>query len=199
VSADRPFAGVTVLEFGHFIAVPWAGQVLADGGAHVVKIERPEGDFARGYDAAAKGQSSYFVWLNRDKNSVVIDLATKEGRAALEELIADAEDILRRLELAYQVMLLCTGDLSFAMTKTYDLNAWGAGSEEWLEVSSISNATRSASGDGAGRRVEYPSDRTPVGCRQRYRQSLAARAGSALSRRDELFLPQPAPARVPIG
>src|SRR6202035_4145021 len=58
----------------------------------------------------------------------------------LEELVADAEVILQRLELPYQVMLLCTGDLSFAMTKTYDLNAWAAGSREWLDVSSISNA-----------------------------------------------------------
>jgi seryl-tRNA synthetase len=58
----------------------------------------------------------------------------------LEQLVGNAEDILRRLELPYQVMLLCTGDLGFAMTKTYDLNAWSAGSEEWLEVSSISNA-----------------------------------------------------------
>jgi seryl-tRNA synthetase len=58
----------------------------------------------------------------------------------LEELVADAEQILRRLELAYQVIAICTGDLGFAMTKTYDLNAWAAGSAEWLEVSSISNA-----------------------------------------------------------
>jgi seryl-tRNA synthetase len=59
---------------------------------------------------------------------------------ALEELVSDAEAVLQRLELPYQVMLLCTGDLSFAMAKTYDLNAWAAGSGEWLEVSSISNA-----------------------------------------------------------
>jgi seryl-tRNA synthetase len=58
----------------------------------------------------------------------------------LEELVTDAEDVLRRLELPYQVMLLCTGDLGFAMSKTYDLNVWSAGSQEWLEVSSISNA-----------------------------------------------------------
>jgi seryl-tRNA synthetase len=57
-----------------------------------------------------------------------------------EELVRDAEDVLQRLELSYQVMLLCTGDLSFAMTKTYDLNVWSAGTQEWLEVSSISNA-----------------------------------------------------------
>jgi seryl-tRNA synthetase len=58
----------------------------------------------------------------------------------LEELVRDAEEVLRRLELPYQVVALCTGDLGFAMTKTYDLNAWAAGSGEWLEVSSISNA-----------------------------------------------------------
>jgi seryl-tRNA synthetase len=58
----------------------------------------------------------------------------------LEELVSDAEAILQRLELPYQVMLLCTGDLGFAMTKTYDLNVWSAGTQEWLEVSSISNA-----------------------------------------------------------
>ena len=58
----------------------------------------------------------------------------------LEQLVSDAEAVLRRLELPYQVMLLCTGDLGFAMTRTYDLNAWAAGSGEWLEVSSISNA-----------------------------------------------------------
>jgi seryl-tRNA synthetase len=58
----------------------------------------------------------------------------------LEQLVGDAEEVLRRLELPYQVMTLCTGDLGFAMTKTYDLNAWAAGSGEWLEVSSISNA-----------------------------------------------------------
>jgi seryl-tRNA synthetase len=59
---------------------------------------------------------------------------------ALEELLSEAESVLQRLELPYQVMLLCTGDLGFAMAKTYDLNAWAAGSDEWLEVSSISNA-----------------------------------------------------------
>jgi seryl-tRNA synthetase len=63
-----------------------------------------------------------------------------ESMQHLEELLRDAEEVLRRLELPYQVLALCTGDLGFAMTKTYDLNAWAAGSGEWLEVSSISNA-----------------------------------------------------------
>ena len=58
----------------------------------------------------------------------------------LDELVADAEEVFRRLELPYQVMLLCTGDLGFAMAKTYDINVWAAGSQEWLECSSCSNA-----------------------------------------------------------
>jgi seryl-tRNA synthetase len=81
----------------------------------------------------------------------------------LEELVADAEVVLQRLELPYQVMVLCTGDLGFAMTKTYDLNAWAAGSSEWLEVSSISNANDYQARRAnirfrreAGGRTEYP-------------------------------------------
>src|SRR5438309_989098 len=75
-----PLEGLIVVSVEQAVAAPFCSSRLADAGAHVVKIERPEGDFAGGYDAAAKGQSSYFVWLNRGKNSVVIDLATKEGR-----------------------------------------------------------------------------------------------------------------------
>ncbi|MBV9325272.1 MAG: serine--tRNA ligase [Chloroflexi bacterium] len=81
----------------------------------------------------------------------------------LEELVADAESVLQRLELPYQLMLLCTGDLGFAMAKTYDLNAWAAGSGEWLEVSSISNANDYQARRAnirfrreAGSRTEYP-------------------------------------------
>jgi seryl-tRNA synthetase len=60
--------------------------------------------------------------------------------AHLDELVSDSESVLRALGLAYQVMALCTGDLGFAMTKTIDLNVWCAGSGEWEEVASISNA-----------------------------------------------------------
>ena len=81
-----PLEGMTVIAVEQAVAAPFCSSRLADAGAHVIKIERPEGDFARGYDAAAKGQSSYFVWLNRGKDSVVVDLATKEGRANLETL-----------------------------------------------------------------------------------------------------------------
>ena len=78
-----PLEGITVIAVEQAVAAPFCSSRLADAGAHVIKVERPEGDFARGYDAAAKGQSSYFVWLNRGKDSAVVDLATKEGRGQL--------------------------------------------------------------------------------------------------------------------
>ena len=93
-----PLEGLTVIAVEQAVAAPFCSSRLADAGAHVIKVERPEGDFARGYDAAAKGQSSYFVWLNRGKDSVVIDLATKEGRAELEKLIATADVLIQNLK-----------------------------------------------------------------------------------------------------
>src|SRR3989440_12762046 len=93
-----PLEGLKVIAVEQAVAAPFCSSRLADAGAHVVKVERPEGDFARGYDAAAKGQSSYFVWLNRGKDSVVVDLATKEGRAELEALIASADVLLQNLK-----------------------------------------------------------------------------------------------------
>lgn len=93
-----PLEGVRVIAVEQAVAAPFCSSRLADAGAEVIKIERPEGDFARGYDAAARGQSSYFVWLNRGKQSVVVDLATKEGRAELEALIAVADVLLQNLK-----------------------------------------------------------------------------------------------------
>src|ERR1700709_2725864 len=93
-----PLEGITVVAVEQAVAAPFWSSRLADAGARVIKVERPEGDFAREYDAAAKGQSSYFVWLNRGKDSVVVDLATREGRASLEELIAGADVLIQNLK-----------------------------------------------------------------------------------------------------
>ena len=78
-----PLTGLTVVALEQAVAAPFATSRLADAGARVIKIERPEGDFARRYDKAAKGQSSYFVWLNRGKESRVVDLAGGQGKAEL--------------------------------------------------------------------------------------------------------------------
>src|SRR6201992_4129854 len=93
-----PLQAIPVISAEHAVAAPFCSSRLADAGAHVIKIERPEGDFARGYEAAAKGQRSHFVWLNRGKDSVVVDLATKDGRTELEKLIADADVLLQNLK-----------------------------------------------------------------------------------------------------
>src|SRR5262249_62255044 len=90
-----PLEGITVIAVEQAVAAPFCSSRLADAGATVIKVERPEGGFARAYDAAAKGQSSYFVWLNRGKQSVVVDLATKDGRERLPEPTATAREFLR--------------------------------------------------------------------------------------------------------
>ncbi len=93
-----PLEGITVIAVEQAVDAPFCSSRLADAGATVIKVERPEGDFARGYDTAAKGQSSYFVWLNRGKQSVAIDLSTKGGREQLETLIASADVLLQNLK-----------------------------------------------------------------------------------------------------
>ncbi len=136
-----PLEGLTVIAVEQAVAAPFCSSRLADAGAHVIKVERPEGDFARGYDAAAKGQSSYFVWLNRGKESIVIDLMTQDGRRTLEELIAKADVLIQnlkpgsmdklgfsreRLTKDYPKLICCTitgyGDSGpYAERKAYDL------------------------------------------------------------------------------
>ncbi|CAN5302017.1 CaiB/BaiF CoA-transferase family protein [soil metagenome] len=136
-----PLEGLTVVAVEQAVAAPFCTSRLADAGANVIKIERPEGDFARDYDAAAKGQSSYFVWLNRGKKSVVIDLATDEGRKSLETLIASADVLVQNLKPGsmdklgfsrerllkdYPTLISCTisgygDDGPYASRKAYDL------------------------------------------------------------------------------
>ena len=93
-----PLAGLVVVAVEQAVAAPFTSSRLADAGATVIKIERPEGDFARGYDDVAQGQSSYFVWLNRGKQSVTLDLASPEGKAELERLLAGADVLIQNLK-----------------------------------------------------------------------------------------------------
>ncbi|MCO5090902.1 CaiB/BaiF CoA-transferase family protein [Bosea sp. (in: a-proteobacteria)] len=97
-SARRPLEGLTVVAIEQAVAAPFCTSRLADAGARVIKIERPEGDFARGYDDVVKGQSSYFVWLNRGKESLVLDLASPEDKATLGELIGKADVLVQNLK-----------------------------------------------------------------------------------------------------
>jgi crotonobetainyl-CoA:carnitine CoA-transferase CaiB-like acyl-CoA transferase len=93
-----PLDGITVVSIEQAVAAPFATRQLADLGARVIKVERPgDGDFARGYDESISGQSSYFVWLNRSKESLTCDLKHPEGRAVVEALLTDADVFVQNL------------------------------------------------------------------------------------------------------
>jgi formyl-CoA transferase len=93
-----PLSGLLVVSLEQAVAAPQCTCRLADAGARVIKVERPEGDFARGYDDLVHGESAYFVWLNRGKESVVLDLARDEDKALLEAMLARADVFVQNLK-----------------------------------------------------------------------------------------------------
>jgi formyl-CoA transferase len=95
---SQPLAGLLVVALEQAVAAPMCSCRLADAGARVIKIERPEGDFARGYDDVVHGECSYFIWLNRGKESVVLDLAKLEDKALLGAMLARADVFLQNLK-----------------------------------------------------------------------------------------------------
>jgi formyl-CoA transferase len=136
-----PLSGLLVVALEQAVAAPMCTCRLADAGARVIKIERPEGDFARGYDDVAHGQSSYFVWLNRGKQSVMLDLTKAEDKALLAAMIARADIFVQNLKpgavgkLGFPIVqlrrryprLICCSISGFgetgplAMRKSYDM------------------------------------------------------------------------------
>jgi itaconate CoA-transferase len=94
----RPLGGVRVVALEQAVAAPFCTRHLADLGADVVKVERVDGgDLARGYDSVVNGESAYFVWLNRGKRSVALDVKDPDGRAVLEALLARADVFVHNL------------------------------------------------------------------------------------------------------
>ena len=93
-----PLSGLLVVSLEQAVAAPMCTRRLADAGARVIKVERPEGDFARFYDDFAHGESSYFVWLNRGKESVVLDLAKADDKALLEAMLKRADIFVQNLK-----------------------------------------------------------------------------------------------------
>ena len=89
--------GVLVLALEQAVAAPYCSSRLADSGARVIKVERPEGDFARGYDAAVHGSSSYFVWLNRGKQSLAADIKHPDDNALLHRILSRADVFVQNL------------------------------------------------------------------------------------------------------
>lgn len=138
---DRPLEGILVVSLEQAVAAPYCTSRLADAGARVIKVERAEGDFARGYDQAAKGLSSYFVWLNRGKESLTADIKNPRDAALLHRILAGADVFVQNLapgaaaragfgseQLREQNKKLITVDISgygesgdYAAMKAYDL------------------------------------------------------------------------------
>src|SRR5580765_4345239 len=136
-----PLEGILVVSLEQAVAAPMCSCRLADAGARVIKIERPEGDFARGYDALAQGQSTYFVWLNRGKESLVLDLTKSDDKSLLEAMLGKADVFIQnlkpgsvaklgfaieRLRRDYPRLITCSvsgyGDTGpYAMRKAYDM------------------------------------------------------------------------------
>jgi itaconate CoA-transferase len=95
---NLPLSDILVVALEQAVAAPMCTCRLADAGARVIKIERPEGDFARGYDSVVHGESAYFVWLNRGKESVVLDLANAADNALLAAMLAKADVFVQNLK-----------------------------------------------------------------------------------------------------
>ncbi|MDM0119904.1 CaiB/BaiF CoA transferase family protein [Variovorax arabinosiphilus] len=138
----RPLDGITVISLEHAIAAPFCTRQLADLGARVIKVERPGvGDFARAYDQRVDGEASHFVWVNRSKESLTLDLKQPAALAVLQELIAGADVLVQnlapgaaaRMGLGYDVLqarhpslIVCDisgygGDGPYRDKKAYDL------------------------------------------------------------------------------
>ncbi|WP_421995684.1 CaiB/BaiF CoA transferase family protein [Roseococcus sp.] len=138
---NKPLSGLLVVAMEQAVAAPLCSMKLADAGARVIKIERAEGDFARGYDAACKGLSTYFVWLNRGKESLCLDIKNPADKALLASLLSKADVFIQNLapgamgragfgakELREKHPRLITVDISgygedgeYASMKAYDL------------------------------------------------------------------------------
>jgi crotonobetainyl-CoA:carnitine CoA-transferase CaiB-like acyl-CoA transferase len=94
---QNDLAGILVVSVEQAVAAPYLTSRLADAGARVIKVERPEGDFARSYDSLVHGESAYFVWLNRGKESICLDLKTPDDAALLAAMIARADVFVQNL------------------------------------------------------------------------------------------------------
>ena len=97
MSLAKPLDGLLVVALEQAVAAPMCSVRLADAGARVIKIERAEGDFARGYDKLVRGESAYFVWLNRGKESIALDLKQEGDRDLLARMVAKADVFIQNL------------------------------------------------------------------------------------------------------
>ena len=96
-NSGKDLEGLLVVTVEQAVAAPYTSCRLADAGARVIKVERPEGDFARNYDSNALGNSAYFVWLNRGKESVALDLKNSKDFKIFEKIISKSDILIQNL------------------------------------------------------------------------------------------------------
>ncbi|WP_236486517.1 CaiB/BaiF CoA transferase family protein, partial [Pseudomonas syringae] len=127
----RPLDGITVISLEHAIAAPFCTRQLADLGARVIKVERPGvGDFARGYDQRVNGLASHFVWTNRSKESLALDLKQEVAGEILDQLLEHADVLVQnlapgaaaRLGLSFETL-----HARFPRLIVCDISGYGAG------------------------------------------------------------------------
>jgi len=144
----EPLKGVTVVSVEQALSAPLASCRLADAGARVIKVERESGDFARDYDSSVKGESTYFAWANRGKESVRIDLKSEEGRELFSKLIDKADVLIQNLKPGAMKKL---GFGSESLRKKYpklitcDISGYGEDGE-YAEMKAYDNLVQAESG-----------------------------------------------------
>lgn len=150
----RPLEGFTVVSLEQAVAAPLATRNLADLGARVIKVERTDGgDFARHYDHAVHGTGAHFVWLNRGKESLAVDLKDTDGRAAVRRLVEGADVFVQNLAPgAAQRLGLGAAELRTAQPQLVVVN-----------LSGFADATKALETDVIGRRCASSPPRTSHG------------------------------------
>ncbi|MDA0652686.1 MAG: CaiB/BaiF CoA-transferase family protein [Proteobacteria bacterium] len=124
----RPLDGTLVVSLEQAVAAPFCSSRLADAGARVIKIERAEGDFARFYDSVVHGESAYFVWLNRGKESLVLDIKDEADAALLQRILAKADVFIQNLAPGAAARAGLGSDVLRAANKrliTVDISGYG--------------------------------------------------------------------------
>lgn len=182
----KPLKDILVVAFEQAVAAPYCTSRLADAGARVIKIERAEGDFARGYDASVGGLSSYFVWLNRGKQSLVADIKNPDDAALLHRIIARADVVVQNLAPGAAAR---AGFGSAALRErhprliTVDISGYGAGNaytdmKAYDLLVQAESGLAGLAGADARARLRHSADREPA-----HRHLAGAQGATAIAAR----------------
>jgi crotonobetainyl-CoA:carnitine CoA-transferase CaiB-like acyl-CoA transferase len=144
----QPLKGVTVVSVEQALSAPLASCRLADAGARVIKVERESGDFARDYDTSVKGESTYFAWVNRGKESVQINLKSEDGKTLFSNLVEKADVVIQNLKPgAMKKLGFASESLREKYPKLITCDISGYGEEgEYAEMKAYDNLVQAESG-----------------------------------------------------